>query len=447
VTNSDVYSKLTPNVKTTDFHVFSLGYSMKDNEILAPASPADKGVYQINTEGEKALLLNGDISFPSAILYRSRLDNNIEWMQKFANKAGVSLAPHGKATMMPAVFQDQIIAGAWGMTLATSHQVAVAASAGIKRILMANQLVGYANMTIISGLLESIEYFCLVDNVDNIRQLDDFFTGKGQQLNVLIEYGITGGRCGCRSQEDLIAVRDAIKSSASLKLAGIEVYEGLIHGADAEAKIITLLNEVVDTFEAFDKEGFFDCKPALLTGAGSEWYDVVADVFSAACQDDSMLPIIRPGSYVIYDKGVYEVSQNKLMKRSEMARSIGSDLQSALEIWACVQSVPEPGFAVVGMGKRDVSFNVGLPQPVLYHRPVPESGPDNTPPVALKSGWETFDVMDLHSLVRFPKDMDLKPGDTLAFSISHPNLTMDKWRSVCIIDDDYQVIDTMQTFC
>jgi D-serine dehydratase len=331
--------------------------------------------------------------------------------------------------------------------LATSHQVAVAASAGIKRIIMANQLVGYANMTIISDLLETIEYFCLVDNVDNIRQLDDFFTRKGQQLNVLIEYGMTGGRCGCRSQEDLIAVRDAIKSSTSLKLTGIEVYEGLIHGADAEGKIITLLNEVVDTFKAFDEEGFFDCKPALLTGAGSEWYDVVADVFSAACQNNAMLPIIRPGSYAISDKGVYEVSQKKLMKRSELARSIGSGLQSALEIWAYVQSVPEPGFAVVGMGKRDVAFNTGLPQPVLYHRPAPYSRTDNTSPVALKSGWETFDVMDMHSLIRFPKDIDLKPGDILAFSTSHPNLTMDKWRSVCIVDDDYRVIDTMQTFC
>ena len=87
-------------------------FSMKNNEILAPALPADKGVYQINTRGEKALILNGDISFPSAVLYRSRLEHNIEWMQKFANKAGVSLAPHGKASMMPALFQEQIMAGA-----------------------------------------------------------------------------------------------------------------------------------------------------------------------------------------------------------------------------------------------------------------------------------------------------------------------------------------------
>ena len=84
---------------------------------------------------------------------------------------------------------------------------------------------------------------------------------------------------------------------------------------------------MVDTFKAFDKQGFFDCKPAILTGAGSEWYDVVADVFSAARQNDAMLPIIRPGSYAIYDKGAYAVSQNKLMKRSELARSIGPDLQ------------------------------------------------------------------------------------------------------------------------
>jgi D-serine dehydratase len=65
-------------------------------------------------------------------------------MRNFVQATGVQLAPHGKTTMSPQLFQRQLLDGAWGITLATVFQVQVARRFGVSRILMANELVGRA---------------------------------------------------------------------------------------------------------------------------------------------------------------------------------------------------------------------------------------------------------------------------------------------------------------
>ena len=99
-------------------------------------------------------LLREDLSLPSAVLYEERLRHNLEWMERFISAYGVKLAPHGKTTMAPKLFEMQLKCGAWGITLATPHQTQVAHRHGIRRVLMANQLIGKENMAVISRLLE-----------------------------------------------------------------------------------------------------------------------------------------------------------------------------------------------------------------------------------------------------------------------------------------------------
>jgi len=121
-------------------------------------------------------LLKEEVSLPVATLYQSRINNNLKWMQQFANHYQVKLAPHGKTTMTPALFKLQLQAGAWAITLATAPQVVAAYDHGSKRIMMANQLVGKQNMRLICGLLlkGDFEFYCLVDSVENVKQLAQF---------------------------------------------------------------------------------------------------------------------------------------------------------------------------------------------------------------------------------------------------------------------------------
>ncbi len=386
-------------------------------------------------------LLQEDVSLPVAVIYQSRLSNNIHWMQSFADKMGVKLAPHGKTTMSTDFFQRQLEAGAWATTLATAPQVSAAYHAGLKRIMMANQLVGKRNMELIAELLSNkdFEFYCLVDSVANVEQLGRFFTQANLPLNLLIEIGVPGGRCGCRSAAQIADIVTSIAEYPSLKLAGIEVYEGVIHGDNAEAEIRSFLAGVIQTTTSLLADKAFDTRQVILTGAGSAWYDVVADSFVQAELPAAIVPVIRPGCYIIHDTGIYLDAQSQVMARSQAACDLGGDLESSLEIWAYIQSIPEPGHAIIGMGKRDVAFDAGLPVPELHFRPGDEQ------PVKASSDWKVTAIMDQHAYLAFPADTELQVGDMLAFSTSHPCLTFDKWQNIAVINDDYQVEELVST--
>src|SRR6266516_7225869 len=286
-------------------------------------------------------LLREDLSLPAAVLYEENLAHNLQWMQKFANTYGVKLAPHGKTTMAPKLFARQMETGAWGITLATAHQTRVAYEHGIRRVLMANQLVGRQNMSMIASLLEDrqFEFFCLIDSEQQVEMLGRFFQSRGQRLNVLLELGVDGGRTGVRDEKQLRNTLDALSHwREQVVLAGVEVYEGILQD---EASIREFLRRATNVARDLAREKRYDRSPAILSGAGSAWYDVVADVFSKAALGEAFEIILRPGCYLTHDVGVYRAAQQQIMLRNPVARSMSSTLVPALQLWAYVQSVPE----------------------------------------------------------------------------------------------------------
>ncbi|MBP0588937.1 amino acid deaminase [Paraburkholderia sp. LEh10] len=387
-------------------------------------------------------LLDEDVSLPAAVLYADRIEHNLNWMQKFVAEYGVKLAPHGKTTMAPQLFRRQIETGAWGITLATAHQVRAAYHGGVSRVLMANQLVGKRNMLMIAELLSDpeFEFFCLVDSVEGVEQLGKFFGSVKKQLQVLVELGVPGGRTGVRDEAQTSAVLDAIsRYPDSLKLAGIELYEGVLK---EEQEVRDFLRSAVRlTLELSDK-GRFARTPAVLSGAGSAWYDVVAEEFAKASRKDRIEIVLRPGCYLTHDVGIYRKAQTDIFKRNPVAKRMGEGLLPALHLWAYVQSIPEPDRAIIGLGKRDSAFDAGYPEPAKHYRPGTEAPRD----VAPGEGWEIFGMMDQHAYLRIPAGADLKVGDMIAFDISHPCLTFDKWRQVLVLDPSYRVTEVIETF-
>jgi D-serine dehydratase len=385
-------------------------------------------------------LLREDLSLPTAVLYQEKLLHNLQWMQQFITAYGVKLAPHGKTTMAPKLFDLQLQGGAWGITLATAHQVRVAYQHGVRRVLMANQLVGKQNMTIISSLIEdqAFDFFCLVDSAQQVEQLGEFYRAKGQRLQVLIELGVEDGRTGVRDAEQLQSVLTALNTwRESLVLCGLEVYEGVLKH---EAEIRSFLQRAVDIIRELAQEGQFAGKRILLSGAGSAWYDVVADVFSKASLGDSVDVVLRPGCYLTHDVGVYREAQQEILQRNPIAKEMHSSLQPALQLWAYVQSVPEKERAIVAIGKRDAAFDAGLPTPALHYRP------GTAAPLATPLGWQLTKMMDQHAYLQIGSGDDIRVGDMIGFDISHPCLTFDKWRSLPVLDGEYQVIDVVETF-
>eukprot|EP00487_Bulimina_marginata_P010127 TRINITY_DN4905_c0_g1_i3.p1 TRINITY_DN4905_c0_g1~~TRINITY_DN4905_c0_g1_i3.p1 ORF type:complete len:133 (-),score=26.98 TRINITY_DN4905_c0_g1_i3:106-504(-) len=100
-------------------------------------------------------ILKEQVSLPVAVIKQDKIKKNAKWMADFTAKHNMLLAPHGKTTMSTDLFKMQLDAGAWGMTLATVPQVISAFEAGIKRVIMANQLVGKFHFDQIGKWLES----------------------------------------------------------------------------------------------------------------------------------------------------------------------------------------------------------------------------------------------------------------------------------------------------
>lgn len=385
-------------------------------------------------------LLREDVSLPCAVLYEDRLRHNLAWMREFIGEYGLKLAPHGKTTMAPKLFAMQLAGGAWGITLATAHQSAVAQAHGVRRVIMANQLVGRGNLAIVSRLLEDpgFNFYCLVDSSANAEQLGRFFRQRGQRLRVLLELGVTGGRTGVRDEAQMDAVLSAIgQHEEALELCGIEMYEGVL---EDEASIRAFLQRAVAVTRKLLAENRFGSSPAILSGAGSSWYDVVAEEFSAAKLGDAVEVVLRPGCYLTHDVGAYRAAQIRISASNPVARRMHSELLPALQVWAYVQSRPEPERAIIAMGKRDVAFDSGLPVPSFHFRP------GGSRPGAAAEHWTVTKLMDQHAYMQVAAQDDIRVGDMIGFDIAHPCLTFDKWRKVLMVNSDYDVVDTVETF-
>jgi D-serine dehydratase len=408
-----------------------------------------------NVESLKWSLLSEDISLPAGVLDFDKLNSNLDFMDKFLSKYETTLllAPHGKTTMMPRLFQKAIERpNVWGISLATPVQVQLAHDHGVSKIIMANQLVGQRNMEIISEIIDkdpNFEFMCLVDSPENVQDLGNFFKERNQSVKVLLEYGPDGGRTGIRNETQEKQVLSALKDqNSTVHLVGVEFYEGILPSEDS---IREFIDKILLRAKTLYENGCFHrvAKPVTITGSGSAWYDIVAEKLSNFGIDNPKIPlqlILRPGCYMIHDVGLYTEISHRIKLSSMESESGESLLQPALTIWAYVQSIPEPSLAIIAFGKRDGAMDCGFPQPILHFRPKsPQSFPHPLN-VHESRGWKVYKMMDQHSFMQINPGDDLRVGDILVFNIAHPCTTLDKWRNVLVMNDKYEIIDVYQTF-
>jgi len=183
--------------------------------------------------------------------------------------------------------------------------------------------------------------------------------------------------------------------------------------------------------------------PALISGAGSAWFDVVAEEFSQIDIGAPLDVVLRPGCYLSHDVGIYRSAAERIQARNPVARGMAPGLLPALQVWAYVQSMPEPGRAIVALGKRDAAFDAGLPEPARHYRP---GAPAGARPLPAPPQWKLTAMMDQHAFMQVGPGDDIAVGDMIAFDISHPCLTFDKWRQVLLVDDDYRVTGVAPTY-
>lgn len=394
-------------------------------------------------------LLVEHLPLPAAVIKQSALEHNARWMRDFLKQSDVLLAPHGKTTMCPQLFDMQLEHGAWGITVATVQQLRVCRRFGVQRVLMANQLVGNDDIRYVASELArdpQFEFYCLVDSLAGVERLQQVLHAcdRSVTLRVLVEVGLAGGRTGCRTADHAMDVAVAVEAQPQLDLYGVECYEGGIVTKDAEddaRNVEIFLQQIAVVYrECQKRELFADSNNVILSAGGSAYFDIVAKVLGDV-ERERVQAVVRSGCYLTHDSAFYKRLLQQVENRCEGHLPNQQGLQPALEVWAYVQSVPEPGLAILTLGKRDISHDIDLPVVEQWFRPKTMKQPQTA-----AEGMEIFALNDQHAYLRLPDGTQLQVGDMVSLGISHPCTTFDKWRLLWMVDDDYKVVAGLKTF-
>lgn len=218
-------------------------------------------------------------------------------------------------------------------------------------------------------------------------------------------------------------------------LRGVETFEGVRQTVpDARSEAQAMLSLAVEVAEAAVAEDLFAPGPLMLSAGGSAFLDLCTAALPAELCGMKVERVIRPGCYVTHDSGLY-----RCLTAVEGRPLPGlPHLDHALEVWGVVQSLPEPGLAIVGVGKRDVSYDVEPPIPLWLHPPG-----DNSAPAPLE-GLRVAGLWDQH-LSLSGNVAGFSVGDLVGFGISHPCATFDRWRALFTVDERYRVTGAVTT--
>jgi D-serine deaminase-like pyridoxal phosphate-dependent protein len=258
-------------------------------------------------------------------------------------------------------------------------------------------------------------------------------------LCVLVEVGLLGGRTGCRSDADVTAVAREVAKHDRLALVGVSGYEGpLGHGRDDDTldRVAHYVRRLADTLVRLDGDGLLDARAEefIVSCGGSGQVDVVTAALAApfACSRP-VRPILRSGAYVTFDHGLYARTS-----------SLAEELRPAIELWCQVLSRPEPSLALLGAGRRDVSFDSGLPIP-LWRRAA-ATGNITALRGTITALNDQHGYLEIEKTAGLEKSADLEIGDLVCLGISHSCTTHDKWQLIPLLDDDRRVLDCIRCY-
>jgi D-serine dehydratase len=385
-------------------------------------------------------VLRGDCPLPLAVLREDALAANSAWMMAFARRHGLLLAPHGKTTMAPALFQRQIRDGAWAITVATSQQLQVALAAGVSRIILANQPVGQAVYACFQALHQhpGLELYVLADSIEGVSLLAaraSRAAANATPLRVLVEIGTRGARSGCRDIASATAVARAVAAAPGLRLAGVEAFEGVLTETAAVAELVA---RVAASARAIEALGLFGPEVVLSAG-GSAFFDLVAQEFEPLRLSRPLLRVLRSGCYLTHDHFGYARDLQRVLHERRVELPEGG-LRPALELWTYVQSRPDPDKLLLTMGKRDVGYDMALPQPIAWFRPGVMQEP-----AAMPAGCSLVRLNDQHAHLSIPTASTFAVGDMIGIGIAHPCTTFERWQVLMLVDEHMNVIGAIRT--
>jgi D-serine deaminase-like pyridoxal phosphate-dependent protein len=194
---------------------------------------------------------------PALLVDLDVMEANIACMAAACCRGGVSWRPHTKGLKVPAIAHKALQAGAIGVTCAKLGEAEVMAAAGIRDILIANQIVTPEKIARLAGLRHHADVAVLVDDPGNVAALGAAARAAGVVLRTLIEVDIGMGRAGLQPGPAVLALAETIAQTDGVRLAGVEGWEAHTtqivdqrEKSDAIAKAVGVLSDTANTLRA-----------------------------------------------------------------------------------------------------------------------------------------------------------------------------------------------------
>jgi D-serine deaminase-like pyridoxal phosphate-dependent protein len=163
---------------------------------------------------------------PALTVELSLLSANIAAMMAALEGQSARLRPHTKVQKSPDIALLQVGAGAIGVTVATIWEAAAMAAAGVRSILVANEVIGPDKIGAAAALARHADLIIAVDDAANISDLSAAMTAAGSQAGILVDLDVGMARCGARSPEEALGLARQAHAAPGLELRGVQAYEG-----------------------------------------------------------------------------------------------------------------------------------------------------------------------------------------------------------------------------
>ena len=266
------------------------------------------------------------------------MEQNLHRMAAFFQNRPAKLRPHFKNHRVLGLAKLQMQHGAIGITCARVWQAERLVEAGIRRVLIANEIAGEAELHRFADLAKEAPVILAVDNGRVVDDLGRIARNRKVVLHVLVDVDLGLKRCGVGPGEAALwLARRALEQG--LKLRGIMGYEGHLQpiapGLEKERVVGEAMQMLVGTAKRLEQDG------------------IAVEIVSCGGTGDYSIT----GSY----SGVTEIQAGSYLLMDTWYAPYAPDFRPALTVLATVISKTPGERIVLDAGVKAISGERGLP--------------------------------------------------------------------------------------
>ena len=287
-----------------------------------------------------------ELDTPALLIDLDKMEANIEKMANYFTNVNAVLRPHVKTHKTPIIAHKQIAAGETiGVTCAKLGEAEAVIHAGIRDVLIANQIVSTHKIARLINLARHSEIMVAVDNSQNVQAISDAASAKGVNIRMLVEVNIGMNRCGVDPGQPTLTLARQICQSPNLIFEGLMGYEGHTvakpNRIERETTTREAMQRLIDTKHYLEKH---DVAVSIMSGGGTGTFNITGSL--------PEMTEVQAGSYVFMDSTYRNVE------------GVGEQFACALSVLATVVSRPERNRLIVDTGMKVLAKEFGIPQPI-----------------------------------------------------------------------------------